>query len=233
MVHPNELNGKQGTGLKIQRGVDGGFTLADLLMILGTFSLLLILLIQVMGQTRRIALQNECIENLKELGQAINSYARDHDGMLPGPAYTAASAHYDCGSTNELVWFLSKDLGLPAPGTNVVVAPMFVCPGQIRAVPQVASNLGRISYLLTDNLATTAGAHARPFGLPAASPLPPLNLSSLGTWGPPERLPAIMDIDRGNVDPKVPFWGDLSYEPVHGRTRNQLFFDGHVEAMKW
>jgi prepilin-type processing-associated H-X9-DG protein len=40
-------------------------------------------------------------------------------------------------------------------------------------------------------------------------------------------------LGKGNVTyPTVGWWSDLPYAPVHGSTRNQLFFDWHVTAVR-
>jgi prepilin-type processing-associated H-X9-DG protein len=49
----------------------------------------------------------------------------------------------------------------------------------------------------------------------------------------PASIFAITDVDKGNVNPAVSWWSDLPYEPVHGKVRNELFFDWHVEAKRW
>ena len=50
-------------------------------------------------------------------------------------------------------------------------------------------------------------------------------------WAKPP--PGMGDLDYVNVtDPSVGWWSDLPYKPVHGATRNQLYFDWHVSAVK-
>ena len=42
-----------------------------------------------------------------------------------------------------------------------------------------------------------------------------------------------MPYDKLNVpDPTVSWWPDLPYNPAHGNSRNQLFFDWHAAAVK-
>jgi len=36
-----------------------------------------------------------------------------------------------------------------------------------------------------------------------------------------------------SLNPSVSWWSDLPNKPVHGAVRNQLFFDWHVQAVKW
>jgi prepilin-type processing-associated H-X9-DG protein len=46
---------------------------------------------------------------------------------------------------------------------------------------------------------------------------------------------AITDVDQSlpSLNPTISWWTDLPNKPVHGRVRNQLFFDWHVEAVRW
>ena len=51
-------------------------------------------------------------------------------------------------------------------------------------------------------------------------------------YGSLAELYAISDVDKANVDPTVGWWNDLPYGPVHGGTRNHLYFDWHVAAVR-
>jgi hypothetical protein len=54
----------------------------------------------------------------------------------------------------------------------------------------------------------------------------------LSQYGSPAEVFAICDLDKANVtDPRVGWWSDLPYVPVHGNTRNQLF-DWQVAAVR-
>jgi prepilin-type processing-associated H-X9-DG protein len=44
---------------------------------------------------------------------------------------------------------------------------------------------------------------------------------------------AITDVDKDNIpNPTITWWTDLPYKPVHGSTRNELYFDWHVSAKR-
>jgi prepilin-type processing-associated H-X9-DG protein len=77
---------------------------------------------------------------------------------------------------------------------------------------------------------------ARPFGDPGQyPPAEPMKFSAIRDFQSPSRAYAISDIDQAfpQLDPSVTWWWELPNKPVHGRVRNQVFFDGHVEAVKW
>jgi hypothetical protein len=91
---------------------------------------------------------------------------------------------------------------------------------------------GRVCYLLNPNIDPNPGSHVPAFGYPNPPSLPFKHLQ-LSQYGPPVGMFAITDVDKVNVlDPTVSWWSDLPYTPVHGKIRNELRFDWHVEAVK-
>jgi prepilin-type processing-associated H-X9-DG protein len=75
-----------------------------------------------------------------------------------------------------------------------------------------------------------------PFGYPLAPyKALPLKHSTLDTHLPPSSIYALTDIDQAlpSVHPGISWWLDLPAKPVHGQLRNQLFFDWHVEGVRW
>ena len=113
--------------------------------------------------------------------------------------------------------------------------PVAACPGYMRSAPGISTiddMEGRICYLLNPNVNQGVSPKVRPFGYP--NPLTaPLRRVEIGRYGSLAALFAVSDVDKGNVtDPSVGWWSDLPYKPVHGATRNQLFFDWHVAPVK-
>ena len=210
-----------------------GFTLVELLVVIAVIAILAGILLPVLGQAKKKAHRTTCLSNLKQVGIAINSYADDHDDYLPGPVVAGARASYDQTSSQELIFHIAPYLGLPEPGPQTVNARVFVCPGYEKNAPGLVSLSGRKVYLLNDDMDPDPAVRTPPFGYPLAPTADPQRITTVATIAP--NAFAITDVDQAlpNLNPGVGWWDDLPNAPVHGQVRNQLFFDAHVEAVRW
>src|SRR5579859_1061961 len=211
-----------------------GFTLIELLVVIAIIAILAALLLPAMAKAKEKALATTCRSNLKQTGVAIAMYLDDNQQTLPGPVWSGAMASYDQNSSLEFIWHVATYLGSPAPGPQTVVAKAFVCPGYVKLAPEVTSLFGRKIFLLNDDLDPNPLNQVPPFGYPDPLQLP-LRYTALDKFLPPSKIYAITDVDQAlpNLDPSVTWWTDLPNKPVHGAVRNQLFFDWHVEAVRW
>jgi len=60
-----------------------GFTLVELMIVVGMIGVLAAILFPVFGQARSAARKSTCSMHLYQIGGALQLYARDHDGRLP------------------------------------------------------------------------------------------------------------------------------------------------------
>jgi prepilin-type N-terminal cleavage/methylation domain-containing protein/prepilin-type processing-associated H-X9-DG protein len=225
---------KRSVHLRGRSGV-AGFTLIELLVVIAIIAILAALLLPALARAKTKAIQINCVSNLKQLGTALQMYIDDNEDQLPGPLWNGMQASFDENSSEEILFYLWQYLAVPAPSGDPTVVPVAACPGYMRSAPGVNSiddMEGRICYLLNPNVNPPPGDILCPFGYPAP-PQQPLKHSQLSGYGALSSVLAITDVDKGNVtDPTVGWWGDLPYKPVHGSTRNQLFFDWHVAAIQ-
>jgi len=214
-------------------GIKCGFTLIELLVVIAVIAILAGILLPVLSQAKKKANRATCLSNLKQVGVAINLYADDHDDYLPGPVVAGARASYDDTSSQELIFHIAPYLGLPEPGPKPVVARVFVCPGYEKNAPGLISLIGRKVYLLNDDIDPDPAVRTPPFGYPLAPTADPQRLTAVETRAADSF--AVTDVDQAlpNLNPGVSWWDDLPNAPVHGQVRNRLFFDAHVEAVRW
>jgi hypothetical protein len=194
------------------------------------------MLLPALARAKAKAQQTSCVNNLKQVGLALQLYTDDGRGFLPGPCWAGAQASYDQNSDNELMYYLATFMGFRPPNEDPQIVKTFVCPGYLQQnAISLSDMIGRTSYLLNVDVDPTP-AQVQPFGYPAFNGGPeiaPLKLSSLASYCSAAQTFAITDVDKVNVpDPSVSWWGDLPYKPVHGKVRNELYFDWHVAAKR-
>jgi prepilin-type processing-associated H-X9-DG protein len=236
----------------------GGFTLTELIVVLGTICVFIGLLLPVFGGVRRKAGVLDCKENLRLTSVALNAYAADHSDSLPGPQWR--SVYYTYMRNSELIYgmasYLAPYLGSP-PVSNVLQTNSTLrCP----AAKQIATNLSfqnptytTVSYGLATYVTNGAGSGNRitnvfgyPFSLTGG-----VNSSGIsGMDDPPAKIAkisrpsenwAIVDLDQRNAPSATStYYPLLPKRPVHnnrpdggkeGATRNYLYFDGSVRSV--
>jgi prepilin-type N-terminal cleavage/methylation domain-containing protein/prepilin-type processing-associated H-X9-DG protein len=227
------------------------FTLIELLVVIAIIAILAALLLPVLSQAKERAYRAHCTNNLKQLGIATELYAQDHGNRLPGPMWQgnyenyASSDAYDA-DTNRLFYYIPTYLGLPAPSTTPRAAVVDRCPSAAKHWRDADAStdpmaLERpLSYIVTVSITNlNSGVVTRPFGYPYGSL--PIGFTNIlvdelpkrsGDIYNPSRSWAQTDADQQNCALTARYYDYQPKTPTHGKVRNQLFFDWHVEAVK-
>ena len=198
-----------------------------------------------------LAMQMFVDDNSDWLPPGPPPYALNQDGLAQGqsPIYSAIR-------TATLAFYLAKYLGSPEPDAQDRFAKVFYCPAAA-IYYQTPIDLNNLSTLQNNfcYVVSAAGSGALdwgdinfpatpsifyPFGYPSGSPAGPhrdphkfRDLSSFGSS--PSRLWALVDCDQIG-DPAFIGTGAGNWNSpnklVHGKARNYLAFDGHVQTKK-
>jgi prepilin-type N-terminal cleavage/methylation domain-containing protein/prepilin-type processing-associated H-X9-DG protein len=199
----------------------GGFTLIELLVVIAIIAILAAMLLPTLAKAKGKAQSANCLSNLRQIGLAMNMYAEDANGFLPGTSHSSL--------TNSWVYGLAPYIAN--------VDKIRICPTDKKRDDRLANH--GTSYIMNEYTSTPA---LDPFGDPIAGEPTWNKLNSIGR---PADTILVFEIsnrqgtgtgqDHTHSRNWLNGWNSVldDIQPDnHGTTANYLFADWHVAALK-
>ncbi|HEX8914374.1 MAG TPA: prepilin-type N-terminal cleavage/methylation domain-containing protein [Humisphaera sp.] len=213
-----------------------GFTVVELVVVIGIIALLMAILLPVVGRARESARSVACLSNLRQLGTATVQYLTDNDGWFPAAAPRSPNAL----KLHDWVWWRASPVH-PADVTRSALAKYvgrsafaeaLRCPSDEAPRTNMWGTDPPYAYSYTMNifltgyqygLARTSNLHAvrNPSTKILIVEEDERSLNDGGFWGPGDWL-AIRH-DRARALP------DTFQQANMSRRGNAAFCDGHAE----
>lgn len=124
---------------------DRGFTLVELLVVIGVIAVLIAILLPSLSRSRAQAQQVACASNMRQIGVAMLIYANENRGQL-FPCDAGGAADFPPDGLQWFVFVLKPKVPSPVPQNSEMWIPkILICPADVDA----ANNH---SYMLNDHI---------------------------------------------------------------------------------
>ena len=125
------------------RATRRGFTLLELLIVIGIIAVLMGILLPVIAKARESSRRTVCLSNLRQIALAMNTYADHHKGRLPNGNPPQTPNDYD--ATNAVLVRLNQDY-VKSPAVFHCPSDEDPIPEAIATADQTLPNSARVSY---------------------------------------------------------------------------------------
>ena len=127
-----------------------GFTLVELLVVIGIIAILVALLLPALGKAREAASSVQCMSNQRQVALAIFGFANDHRGYIPGGADAIGIGQLISASDAR------PDSSLP---DSVLVRLKYIRGRDVFRCPAMEANKGMIDAVLSSRIGWNFSYH--------------------------------------------------------------------------
>lgn len=209
-----------------------GFTIVEILVVITIVVVLAALTFNLSSRAMNSAHKSVCVTNMRGISNAMQIFASENNGRLPGPLNTGQTAQYNGdhngspkGSIPALATYIGRYMQPDLKPGATVFLDNFGCPALLKRVPK-GSNPILYRMVGNDQLLKNDNSLGLPWGYPGKAPIPwridEINPHSAG------RVIGMIEQD----DTVVPNpWGPGASGPAHGDQRMALYFDWSIKTV--
>lgn len=208
---------------------DAGFTLVELLTVIGIICILAALSFGIVAGIQKKGDRAAAVSNMRQIGLAMNTFVSDHDGVMPGPIFPGQIPAYSDTKPERLVVLLADYLSIERKNSDDVYIPIFTPPAFKKSD---AKNLKAVDArtMVANMKVLKNNALVAPFGsaVPGAESDPLKYVEVIS----PDVVWALSDADQEHPHVAVAAWkANTASKPYHDDKRVTVFFDGHVDSL--